>query len=188
LITIKNLFKKYENLTVLNDINIEVYDNEIFGLLGPNGAGKTTLIHILATLIKPTKGTAIVNGFDIIRNPSKVRSSIGIVFQVVFQAPSSDDMLTGYENLKLHSLLYAVPAEIREKRISEVLELVGLTSKKNDQVKKYSGGMRRRLEIARGLLHKPKVIFLDEPTLGLDPSSREIMWSLQYSLYSLVLI
>jgi ABC-2 type transport system ATP-binding protein len=134
LITIKNLFKKYENLTVLNDINIEVYDNEIFGLLGPNGAGKTTLIHILATLIKPTKGTAIVNGYDIIRNPSKVRSSIGIVFQ----APSSDDMLTGYENLKLHSLLYAVPAEIREKRISEVLELVGLTSRKSDQVKKYS--------------------------------------------------
>jgi ABC-2 type transport system ATP-binding protein len=172
LITIKNLFKKYENLTVLNDINIEVYDNEIFGLLGPNGAGKTTLIHILATLIKPTKGTAIVNGFDIIRNPSKVRSSIGIVFQ----APSSDDMLTGYENLKLHSLLYAVPAEVREKRISEVLELVGLTNRKNDQVKIYSGGMRRRLEIARGLLHKPKVIFLDEPTLGLDPNSREIMW------------
>ncbi len=172
MITIKNLFKKYENLTVLNDINIEVYDNEIFGLLGPNGAGKTTLIHILATLIKPTKGTAIVNGYDIIRNPSKVRSSIGIVFQ----APSSDDMLTGYENLKLHSLLYAVPTEVREKRISEVLELVGLTSRKNDQVKKYSGGMRRRLEIARGLLHKPKVIFLDEPTLGLDPSSREIMW------------
>jgi ABC-2 type transport system ATP-binding protein len=172
LITIKNLFKKYENLTVLNDINIEVYDNEIFGLLGPNGAGKTTLIHILATLIKPTKGTAIVNGYDIIRNPSKVRSSIGIVFQ----APSSDDMLTGYENLKLHSLLYAVPTGVREKRISEVLELVGLTSRKNDQVKKYSGGMRRRLEIARGLLHRPKVIFLDEPTLGLDPSSREIMW------------
>jgi ABC-2 type transport system ATP-binding protein len=172
LITIKNLFKKYENLTVLNDINIEVYDNEIFGLLGPNGAGKTTLIHILATLIKPTKGTAIINGYDIIRNPSKVRSSIGIVFQ----APSSDDMLTGYENLKLHSLLYAVPTEVREKRISEVLELVGLTSRKNDQVKKYSGGMRRRLEIARGLLHKPKVIFLDEPTLGLDPNSREIMW------------
>lgn len=172
MITIKNLFKKYENLTVLNDINIEVNDNEIFGLLGPNGAGKTTLIHILATLLKPTKGTAIVNGYDIIRNPSKVRSSIGIVFQ----APSSDDMLTGYENLKLHSLLYAVPTEVREKRISEVLELVGLTSRKNDQVKKYSGGMRRRLEIARGLLHKPKVIFLDEPTLGLDPSSREIMW------------
>jgi ABC-2 type transport system ATP-binding protein len=172
LITIKNLFKQYDNVTVLNDINIEVFDNEVFGLLGPNGAGKTTLIHILATLIKPTAGTAIVNGYDIIKNPSEVRSSIGIVFQ----APSSDDMLTGYENLKLHSLLYAVPKELREKRISEVLELVGLTNRKDGQVKKYSGGMRRRLEIARGLLHKPTVIFLDEPTLGLDPSSREVMW------------
>jgi ABC-2 type transport system ATP-binding protein len=172
LITIKNLVKKYENLTVLNHVNLEVYDNEIFGLLGPNGAGKTTLIHILATLIKPTSGTAIVNGYDITKNPSKVRSSIGIVFQ----APSSDDMLSGYENLKLHSLLYGVSRETRERRISEVLELVGLTHRRNDQVKKYSGGMRRRLEIARGLIHKPKVIFLDEPTLGLDPSSREIMW------------
>jgi ABC-2 type transport system ATP-binding protein len=172
LITIKNLFKEYDNVTVLNGINIEVFDGEVFGLLGPNGAGKTTLIHILATLIKPTAGTAIVNGYDIIKNPSKVRSSIGIVFQ----APSSDDMLTGYENLKLHSLLYAVPKELREKRISEVLALVGLADRKDDQVKKYSGGMRRRLEIGRGLLHKPTVIFLDEPTLGLDPSSREVMW------------
>jgi ABC-2 type transport system ATP-binding protein len=172
MITIENLVKKYDNLTVLDNVNLEVHDNEIFGLLGPNGAGKTTLIHILATLIKPTLGTAIVNGYDIIKEPSRVRSSIGIVFQ----APSSDDMLTGYENLKLHSLLYGVHAQIREKRISEVLKLVGLTHRKDDQVKKYSGGMRRRLEIARGLLHKPKVIFLDEPTLGLDPSSREIMW------------
>lgn len=172
MITIKNLIKKYENLTVLNNINLEIYDNEIFGLLGPNGAGKTTLIHILATLIKPTSGSAIVNGYDIIKKPSKVRSSVGIVFQ----APSSDDMLTAYENLKIHSLLYGVSADVREKRISEVLELVGLTHRKDDQVKKYSGGMRRRLEIARGLIHKPKVIFLDEPTLGLDPGSREIMW------------
>ena len=118
------------------------------------------------------QGTATVNGYDIVKEASKVRASIGIVFQ----APSSDDMLTGYENLKLHSLLYAVPRDIREKRIVEVLNLVGLTERKGDQVKKYSGGMRRRLEIARGLLHKPKVIFLDEPTLGLDPSSRETMW------------
>jgi ABC-2 type transport system ATP-binding protein len=140
--------------------------------LGPNGAGKTTLIHMLATLLRPTAGSATVNGFDIISESDKVRSSIGIVFQ----APSSDDMLTGYENLKLHSLLYAVPFSTREKRIAEVLELVGLTERKNDQVKKYSGGMRRRLEVARGLIHKPKVMFLDEPTLGLDPSSREIMW------------
>jgi len=158
-------------LAALDDLSLDVADNEIFGLLGPNGAGKTTLIHILATLIKPTSGTATVNGYDILSQPSQVRSTIGIVFQ----APSSDDMLTGYENLKLHSLLYGVDSEVREKRISEVLELVGLTDRKDHQVKKYSGGMRRRLEIARGLIHKPKVIFLDEPTLGLDPASREVM-------------
>jgi ABC-2 type transport system ATP-binding protein len=172
LITIKNLLKRYENLTVVDNLNLTIEENEVFGLLGPNGAGKTTTIHMLATLLKPTSGTAIVNGYDIVKEASKVRASIGIVFQ----APSSDDMLTGYENLKLHSLLYAVPRDIREKRIAEVLNLVGLTERKDDQVKKYSGGMRRRLEIARGLLHKPKVIFLDEPTLGLDPSSRETMW------------
>jgi ABC-2 type transport system ATP-binding protein len=172
LIEIKNLIKKYKNLIAVDNINIKINDNEIFGLLGPNGAGKTTLIHILATLIKPSSGTAIINRYDIINEPSKVRSSIGIVFQ----APSSDDILTGYENLKIHSLLYNVDSNLREKRISDVLELVGLTNRRNDQVKKYSGGMRRRLEIARGLLHKPKVIFLDEPTLGLDPNSRESMW------------
>jgi len=172
LIEIKNLVKKYKNIIAVDNTNLKINDNEIFGLLGPNGAGKTTLIHILATLIKPSSGTAIINRYDIINEPSKVRSSIGIVFQ----APSSDDILTGYENLKIHSLLYNVDSHIREKRISDVLELVGLTNRKNDQVKKYSGGMRRRLEIARGLLHKPKVIFLDEPTLGLDPNSRESMW------------
>ena len=172
MISVKNIVKKYEKLAALDDLSLDVADNEIFGLLGPNGAGKTTLIHILATLIKPTSGTATVNGYDILKQPSQVRSTIGIVFQ----APSSDDMLTGYENLKLHSLLYGVSSEVRERRISEVLELVGLTDRKDHQVKKYSGGMRRRLEIARGLIHKPKVIFLDEPTLGLDPASREVMW------------
>jgi ABC-2 type transport system ATP-binding protein len=160
LITIKNLVKKYEHFTAVDNLNLNIDENEVFGLLGPNGAGKTTTIHMLATLLKPSSGTAIVNGYDIVNEASKVRASIGIVFQ----APSSDDMLTGYENLKLHSLLYAVPRDIREKRIAEVLNLVGLTERKGDQVKKYSGGMRRRLEIARGLLHKPKVIFLDELT------------------------
>ena len=172
MIKIQNLTKKYKNLTAVDSLNLNIEQNEVFGLLGPNGAGKTTLIHMLATLLQPTTGSATVNGFDIITESSKVRSSIGIVFQ----APSSDDMLTGYENLKLHSLLYGVPPREREKRIDAVLELVGLTERKNDQVKKYSGGMRRRLEVARGLIHKPKVMFLDEPTLGLDPSSREIMW------------
>jgi ABC-2 type transport system ATP-binding protein len=172
LIKIKNLTKIYENLTAVDNLSLDIEDNEIFGLLGPNGAGKTTVIHMLATLLKPTSGSASVNGFDILRDSSKVRSSIGIVFQV----PSSDDLLTGYENLKIHAFLYGVPAEIREKRINDALDLVGLTERKNDQVKKYSGGMRRRLEIARGLIHEPNVLFLDEPTLGLDPSSRETMW------------
>ena len=172
MITIKNLVKQYDSLTAVDNLSLNIQDNEVFGLLGQNGAGKTTIIHMLATLLKPTSGTASVNGYDIINEPAKVRASIGIVFQ----APSSDDMLTGYENLKLHSMLYSVPRKIREKRIIDVLELVGLTERKDDQVKKYSGGMRRRLEIARGILHKPKILFLDEPTLGLDPRSRESMW------------
>jgi ABC-2 type transport system ATP-binding protein len=173
LIIVKNLVKKYGDFYALNGLSFEVNENEIFGLLGPNGAGKTTLIHILATLLKPTTGGAVVNGYDVLHNATKVRESIG----VVFQAPSSDDILTGYENLKIHALLYGIPRGTREKRISEVLKLVGLEGRKNDQVKKYSGGMRRRLEIARGLLHHPKVLFLDEPTLGLDPQSRESMWT-----------
>ena len=172
MIKIDHLTKRYENLTAVDDLSLDIQDNEIFGLLGPNGAGKTTVIHMLATLLKPTSGSASVNDFDILKDSAKVRSSIGIVFQV----PSSDDLLTGYENLKVHAFLYGVPAEIREKRINDALELVGLTERKNDQVKKYSGGMRRRLEIARGLIHEPNVLFLDEPTLGLDPSSRETMW------------
>ncbi len=172
MIKIRNLTKRYENVVAANNINLEIEKNEVFGLLGPNGAGKTTVIHMLATLLKPTSGTAIVNGYDIITEPAKVRSSIGIVFQ----SPSSDDMLTGYENLKVHAFLYSVPSIEREKRIQSVLDLVGLAERQHDQVKKYSGGMRRRLEIARGLLHKPRVMFLDEPTLGLDPRSRETMW------------
>ncbi|AIF85095.1 daunorubicin resistance ABC transporter ATP-binding subunit [Candidatus Nitrososphaera evergladensis SR1] len=173
MIKLKSLTKRYgNNLVAVDNLTLDIEENEIFGLLGSNGAGKTTTIHMLATLLKPTSGTATVNGYDIVRQPSKVRESIGIVFQ----APSSDDMLTGYENLYVHSLLYSVPRDIRKKRIDEVLELVGLSERKNDRVKTYSGGMRRRLEIARGLLHKPRVMFLDEPTLGLDPASRETMW------------
>ena len=180
MIDVKNLTKKYDNLLALDNINMKIAENEVYGLLGPNGAGKTTLIHILSTLLKPTAGKATVNGYDISTEQQKVRSSIG----VVFQAPSSDDTLTGYENLKVHSLLYGLPRSIREKRINEVLTLVGLVERKDNQVKKYSGGMRRRLEIARGLLHKPRVIFLDEPTLGLDPRSRESMWDYIKNLVS----
>ena len=172
MIRIRGLTKKYGSHIAVDNLTLDIYENEVFGLLGSNGAGKTTTIHMLATLLKPSSGSATVNGYDIVSQPSRVRSSIGIVFQ----APSSDDMLTGYENLQLHSMLYSVPRKTRKQRIEEVLNLVGLTERMHDQVKTYSGGMRRRLEIARGLLHKPKVMFLDEPTLGLDPASRETMW------------
>jgi ABC-2 type transport system ATP-binding protein len=172
MIKIRSLAKKYGNHIAVDNLTLDINENEVFGLLGSNGAGKTTTIHMLATLLKPSSGSATVNGYDIVSQPSKVRSSIGIVFQ----APSSDDMLTGYENLQLHSMLYGIPGQTRKQRIDEVLSLVGLTERMHDQVKTYSGGMRRRLEIARGLLHKPKVMFLDEPTLGLDPASRETMW------------
>jgi ABC-2 type transport system ATP-binding protein len=153
-------------------LNLKIEYGEIFGLLGPNGAGKTTTISMLCTIINPTSGTARVNGYDIVKEPDKVRKSIGIVFQ----DPSIDDRLTGRENLEFHAMLYAVPKAIREERIKEVLKLVELEDRANYQVRTYSGGMRRRLEIARGLLHYPKVLFLDEPTLGLDPQTREHIW------------
>ena len=167
-----NLTKKYGDLTAVDDLNLSIESGEIFGLLGPNGAGKTTAIMMLSTLLKPTSGSATVNGFDIVKQPSRVRESIGIVFQ----DPSSDDTLTGYENLKLHALMYDVPMKEIDARIEKVMTLVDLHDRTHDIVKKYSGGMRRRMEIARGLLHEPKVLFLDEPTIGLDPQTREHMW------------
>jgi ABC-2 type transport system ATP-binding protein len=172
IIETKNLTKKFEKMTAVDDLNLQINEGEIFGLLGPNGAGKTTTLLMLVTLKPPTSGTATINGFDIVTQPDKVRKSIGIVFQ----DPSSDEILTGYENLKLHGWLYDMPNELLENRIKEVLELVELTDRKNDRMKKYSGGMRRRLELARGLMHHPKILFLDEPTLGLDPQSREHIW------------
>jgi len=172
IIETKNLTKKYNDLSAVDNLNLQIEEGEIFGLLGPNGAGKTTTLLMLTTLNPPTSGTAIINSFDIVKQPDKVRKSIGIVFQ----DPSSDEILTGYENLKLHGWLYDMPDKLREERIKEVLELVDLTDRKNDRVKKYSGGMRRRLELARGLMHHPKILFLDEPTLGLDPQSRDYIW------------
>lgn len=169
----KNLTKVYPGgIKALEEVSFSIGKGEVFGLLGPNGAGKTTLLHILATLIQPTTGRARVGGYDVVESPDEVREQIGIVFQ----EPSSDDILTGYENLMLHAMMFGVPREEWEERINEVLELVELTPRAHHRVKYYSGGMRRRLELARGLLHKPGVLFLDEPTIGLDPQSREHTW------------
>ncbi|MCX9009709.1 MAG: ATP-binding cassette domain-containing protein [Candidatus Methanoperedens sp.] len=166
------LTKKFGKITAVDSLNLEVEEGEIFGLLGPNGAGKTTLISMLCTIMKPTSGRAWVGGFDIVKEPSKVRKSIGIVFQ----QPSVDDLLTGRENLAMHNLLFGVPKAIRKQRIDEVLSLVNLEKRADDLVNTYSGGMRRRLELARGIMHHPKILFLDEPTLGLDPQTREHIW------------
>ena len=173
LIEIKNLTKKFDDFTAVDNISLEINEGEIFGLLGPNGAGKTTTLSILATLLPPTGGNALVNGFDVAKHPTQVRRSIGFVFQ----DPSSDDLLTGRENLYLHALMYGVKDGEINKRIDEGLKLVDLTDKQNIRMRKYSGGMRRRLELARGFLHSPKILFLDEPTLGLDPQTRENLWA-----------
>jgi ABC-2 type transport system ATP-binding protein len=167
------LTKKYGKITAVDNLNISIEEGEIFGLLGPNGAGKTTIIKMLATLLEPTSGTATVNGFDIKKQPARVRESIGIIFQ----EPSSDELLTGYENIRLYAMMYGLPKDQIQTRSAEALKLVELTDRKDDLVKHYSGGMRRRLEIARSLIHRPKVLFLDEPTLGLDPRGRENMWN-----------
>jgi ABC-2 type transport system ATP-binding protein len=166
------LTKNYGKITAVDNLEISIEEGEIFGLLGPNGAGKTTIIKMLATLLEPTSGTAKVNGFDIRKQPARVRESIGIIFQ----EPSSDELLTGYENIKLYAMMYGLSKDQIQKRSAEALKLVELTDRKDDLVKHYSGGMRRRLEIARSLIHRPKILFLDEPTLGLDPRGRENMW------------
>jgi ABC-2 type transport system ATP-binding protein len=167
-----DLCKYYGKVKAVDRLNLRIKKGEIFGLLGPNGAGKTTAISMLCTILPPTSGTATVNGFNIVREPAEVRKSIGIVFQ----QPSVDDLLTGRENLLMHTLLFKMPREMRKKRIEEVLRLVDLEKRADDLVKTYSGGMRRRLELARGMMHHPAVLFLDEPTLGLDPQTREHMW------------
>jgi ABC-2 type transport system ATP-binding protein len=168
-----SLTKKFDKLVAVNRLNLSIHEGEIFGLLGPNGAGKTTTLSMLATLLPPTTGRASVNGFDVAKQASKVRHSIGFVFQ----DPSSDDLLTGRENLYLHALMYGVDMRSINKKMDEVLKLVDLTDRQHERMKKYSGGMRRRLELARGLLHEPKILFLDEPTLGLDPQTRQHLWS-----------
>jgi ABC-2 type transport system ATP-binding protein len=168
----KQLTKAYGSLKAVDSLDITVEPGEIFGLLGPNGAGKTTTVSMLCTILKPTFGTATVNGFDIVREANKVRKSIGIVFQ----EPSVDDRLTGRENLFMHANLYGVPASEQKERINRILKLVELEDRANDLLRTYSGGMRRRLELGRGLIHYPKVLFLDEPTVGLDPQTRDHIW------------
>jgi len=169
----RDLTKKYGDIIAVDKLNITIDYGEVFGLLGPNGAGKTTIISMLCTIINPSSGSATVNGFDILKKSADVRRSIGIVFQ----DPSIDDRLTGRENLQLHACLYDMPSELTKKRISDVLKLVELEDRADSAMKTYSGGMRRRLELARGLLHHPRVLFLDEPTLGLDPQTREHLWT-----------
>ncbi len=171
-IEVDSLVKKFKEFIAVNGVSFKVNSGEIFGLLGPNGAGKTTTIKMLTTLIEPTSGKARVANYDIKNNKSNVRKNIGIVFQ----DPSLDDKLTGKENLIFHGMLYNLENKLMLKRISEVLKLVELEDKANILVENYSGGMKRRLEIARGLMHQPKVIFLDEPTVGLDPQTRRKIW------------
>ncbi|KYK20900.1 ABC transporter ATP-binding protein [Thermoplasmatales archaeon SG8-52-4] len=173
IITTENLIKKFNDLTAVDKVTFSVKKGEIFGFLGPNGAGKTTTIKMLTTLLNPTGGTAQVTGFDIIKNRNNVRKNIGIVFQ----EPALDTELTGKENLDFHARMYGINKDKRKERIKEVLDLVNLDEKKDIFVKNYSGGMKRRLEIARGLMHFPKVLFLDEPTLGLDSQTRRAIWA-----------
>lgn len=166
-----DLVKDYNGLRAVDKVSIQVEKGEIFGLLGPNGAGKTTLISMLVTMRRPSSGSASINGFSVLEHPDDVRRSIGIVFQ----DPSLDEELTARENLELHGAMYGMKAGLKE-RVDEVMGLVGLRDRLDSIVKTYSGGMRRRLEIARGLLHRPAVLFLDEPTLGLDPQTRTAIW------------
>ncbi len=168
-----DLTKKFDELTAVDNVNLKVDQGEIFGLLGPNGAGKSTFISMLCTILKPSSGTAKVEGYDIKQEAADVRRSIGIVFQ----DPSIDDRLTGMENMELHADLYDVPRDVMHSRINEVLKLVELEDRASHNVNTYSGGMRRRLEIARSLIHYPRVLFLDEPTVGLDPQSRDHIWN-----------
>lgn len=172
IIKIVSLTKNFDILKALDNINLEIKEGEIFSLLGPNGAGKTTLINILTTILKPTSGTAIVAGHNILENPLNVRRNIGIVFQ----EPSLDDLLTAEENLLLHGMMYGMKDILLRQRVNDMIKMVGLWERRKDIVRRFSGGMKRRLEIARGILHIPKVLFLDEPTLGLDPISRREIW------------
>jgi ABC-2 type transport system ATP-binding protein len=172
IITVESLVKKFGAITAVNDISFGVEEGTIFGFLGPNGAGKTTTISILCTLLSPTSGSASIAGHDCMKEPEEVRKAIGIVFQDT----TLDKDLTAYENLIFHAYLYNVGKDVMKDRVDSALRFVDLYERKDDLVKKFSGGMKRRLEVARGLIHRPRVLFLDEPTLGLDPQSRANLW------------
>ena len=172
IIEVDNLVKRYGDLVAVDDVSFQVGEGEIFGFLGPNGAGKSTTINILCTLLRPTSGMATLNGYDVVRQPNQVRKSIGLVFQ----DPSLDIKLSALQNMAFHAGIYNIPRAVSKPRIEEMLKMVDLWDRRKDIVRNYSGGMRRRLEIARGLLHHPKVLFLDEPTIGLDPQARSYIW------------
>jgi ABC-2 type transport system ATP-binding protein len=171
-VEVRGLRKTYGAIEAVRGIDLAVYPGEVFGFLGPNGAGKTTTISILCTLVRKTAGDALVAGVDVDHDPGEVRARIGLVFQ----DPSLDAQLTGRENLELHGQIYGIPAAARKQRIAELLEVVELSDRAESRVLTYSGGMKRRLEIARGILHHPQILFLDEPTLGLDPQTRKKIW------------
>lgn len=172
-ISVKKLTKKFGNFIAVNEIDFDVQKGEIFAFLGPNGAGKSTTIKMLTTLLKPTSGELYLAGFDVTKEQDSVRKSFGIVFQ----DPSLDDELTAYENMMIHAVLYAIPKQERAVKIEELLRLVDLWERRKGRIKTFSGGMKRRLEIARALLHHPHVMFLDEPTLGLDAQTRNLLWN-----------
>ncbi len=178
MIRVENLVKTFGAVTAVNDISFAVEQGEIFAFLGPNGAGKTTTIKMLTTLLRPTSGTIELDGL----NPAKKQKEARQRFGIVFQDPSLDNEQTAYENMELHGILYHVPRKLRVQRIEQLLKLFELWERRNSYVKEFSGGMKRRLEIARGLLHTPKILFLDEPTLGLDPQSRNRLWTIVKSL------
>ena len=173
IIEVKNLVKKFGEVTAVDNISFEIKQGEIFAFLGPNGAGKSTTIKMLTTLLTPTSGVLTLDGHNPISDPNGSRRSFGIVFQDF----SLDDELTAFENMEFHGVLYGIPKKTRRERIEYLLKLVELYDRKDSLVKEFSGGMKRRLEIARGLLHHPKIIFLDEPTVGLDPQTRNLMWN-----------
>src|SRR6202020_868400 len=172
-ISVRDLVKNYDEVRAVRGVNFEVAMGEVFGFLGPNGAGKTTTINMLCTLAKPTSGDARVAGHDVVTERDDVRRNIGLVFQ----DPTLDGYLTAAQNLRLHADLYGVQSDLVEPRMQKVMEMVGLWDRKDSTVGTFSGGMRRRLEIARGLMHSPRVLFLDEPTIGLDPQTRRSIWS-----------